>query len=348
MRLCTGLLLGLITVAATAAHGQSEVLQSPRGQGLALVATADGHRVEGPEGLPVEVPVPQGAIITGFHELSDGWIAAGWVWSEDGSRLVLLRDRAGTVEELPAPLKPEASFRTAPVLLVESGRLWGVAWLEGDGGENNAVLAARWLGDEWGLVRAVSPYTGEAQLALTGTVLGDSTSLLAWAAVVGSDDEILWSRWAAVERSWSTPRRAHPDNDVPDIVPKVAATERGPLLAWSSYDGVDYRLRVARLDEQRGWLDTGFVGGAGSLYPTLIPAGAGSAFLYLVTAPEEWAILEVGADGAVARRAATPRVAGEARPLVWLDWPEPLRFPGAGDEPAAGEPPRALVWRDRP
>lgn len=349
MRVCTGLLVGLIALGATAAYGRPKVLQSPRGQGLALLTTGEERRVEGPDGLSIQVPVPQGAVLSAFHELSDGWIAVGWEWTEDGSQLVLLRYGGGAVEELPAPGKPEAGFRSDPVPLVERGELWGVAWLEGDGGEKNAVLAARWLGDEWGLVHTVSPHTGEAQLALTGAVLSDGTGLLAWAAVVGSDDEILWSRWSAVDRDWRLPQRAHADNDVPDIVPRVTATERGALLAWSRYDGVDYRLRVARFEEQLGWLDTGFVGEAGSLYPSLIPAGEGSAFLYKVTSPEEWAVLEIGADGTVARRASTPRVAGEARPLIWLDRPDPLRFPGAGGEaPAAEEPPRALVWSEKP
>lgn len=339
-----------MTLTAVSASAQPKVMQSPAGQGYALVAGGDGFRVESPEGLGVAIEVPELAVLSAFHELEGGWIAAGHVWTEDGSQLVLLRDRAGEIEELPPPPKVELGFRRAPVPLARDGRLWGVAWLEGDGGERNAVMAARWIAGEWGPIETVSPQTGEAQLALSGVVLADGTALLVWAAVVGTDDEILWSRSeTAVDSAWTPPRRAHADNEVPDIVPKVTAVDGGALLAWSRYDGVDYRLRVARLDERLGWLDTGFVGEAGSLYPSLVPASAGAAFLYQVAAPQAWAVVELDSDGRVDRRAAMARVAGEPRPLIWLDGPEPIRFPGSGElelEPEAEA--RSLVWSEQP
>lgn len=295
---------------------QARVVQSPAGRGLALVETGAGHWIEDPGGAATSVEIPQGTLVSAFHELADGWIVVGHRWADGGNEIVLLRSKGDQIERVEPPARVPDALRTAPVPLIDNGRLAGLAWLEGDGGEKNAVMASRWTGSSWEVAETVSPMTGEAQLALSATVLDDGSSLLVWAAVSGADDEIFWSRPEGGH--WRAPARVHPDNDVPDVSPKVVTVAGDALIAWSQYDGKDYRLRVARFADG-SWIDTGFVGEEGSLFPTPFPTPGGIGFLYQTATPRSWSLLEIGAEGVTRRRAAMSRRAGETRPLVFVD-----------------------------
>ncbi|MCP4202646.1 MAG: hypothetical protein GY769_12010 [bacterium] len=334
-------LAALLTAAGPMA-AQHRVIQSPEGRGLTLVETLEGYRIEEPAGPTTAVEVSQGTTLSAFHELPGGWIAAGHRWTDAGYQLVLLRQTGGEVERLEPPAKTMEAFRMAPALLLEKGELTGLAWLEGDGGERNAVMASRWTGVSWEPVETVSPMTGEAQLALSGAVLGDGSHLLVWAAVDAGDDEVFWSRHQ--NGGWSSPAKLHPENTVPDIMPRVVAVPGGALVAWSQYDGKDYRLHLARFADG-SWIDAGIPSEEGAIHPTLFPTARGAGFLYQTATPRSWALIEIDADGRLRRRAAMSRSPGEARPLVLSDEETSVQLRFVTEVPANEVVSDELPWR---
>jgi len=338
---------------------QGKAIQSPTGRGLAWIETLEGAGVQDPSGSFAAVEIPAGTIVSAFQEFEDGWLAAGQRWTESGSDLVLLRHRAGVIELIEPPAKDSDAFRTAPVPLVErdgqlaSAELAGLAWLEGDGGENNAVMASRWTGDSFEPARVVSPWAGEAQLALSGTVLEKGLALLVWAAVDAGDDDIYWSQ-ANLTRSdgWSPPAKLHPDNEVPDLTPQLAAVPGGALVAWSHFDGTLYRLRVARFAGGE-WSDTGITSEETASRPTPFPTAGGSAGFFYQTAAPTWVLIEIDASGRLLRRAVEDRVPGETRPLVTSDETGSLgiRFvdrPAPHQEKSGGRAWHRIDWIELP
>lgn len=321
---------------------QTRVIQSPEGAGSALVETVEGYDIVDLEGARTTVDVPNGASLSAFHELFDGWIAAGTIWTDAGSELVLLRHTDGVTERLEPPRLDAAAFRIAPTPLIERGELWGVAWLEGDGGENNAVMAARWTGSAWEPFRLVSPWIGEAQLSLRGAVLDDGSALLVWAAVEAGDDEILWSH--STGEGWSPPAKLHPDNSVPDITPAVAPVAGGAIAAWSRFDGKSYRLQVARFDNG-SWTETGASSEAGAFQPTPFPTAGGAGFLFQTAAPRAWSLVEVDESGRLTRRASTDRLPEQERPQVSSDGTTSLELRFVSEAEAGGAESGPPAWR---
>jgi hypothetical protein len=327
----------------TAVRAQVEVRLSPIGdRGLALVDGPRGYRLENAAGAFQELEVPAGVGLTAVRELSDGWIVAGTILSDEQADLLLIRESEGMQTVIEAPGSRVGRSRRGPVPLVERGSLVGVAWLEGDDRERNAVRAAGWNGDSWGEAEEVSPVGDQAQLALDGAVLGDGGWLLVWAAVDGEDEEIVWSRRSAGD--WSEARRLHRDNGVPDIVPRVVGVPGGALAAWSRSDGSDYRLKLALFDGEE-WIDSGFKGERGSLFPDLVSHDTGATVLYKTVLPPTWSFLDVD-RGRIRRRAAIERV-GSQRPLIESRSGSQiiLRFPGV--LPSAGLR-GSVPWENQP
>ena len=86
------------------------------------------------------------------------------------------------------------------------------------------------------------------------------------------------------------------------------------MLAWSRYDGNDYRLVLARLDG-RSVRDERMVGEAGSLDATFTTGAEGPLLLYKATRPSGWSVLELDRAGRIKARGIveTPE---RSRPLL--------------------------------
>lgn len=323
-------LLGL----AAAPLAAGDALQATRdGESVVLFSLGGRSFVELGAGSARELPGAEGVELTSVAVVHEGWLAAGSSLNPDGERRLFLAygDDAG-YRLLPAPRGPVPAVRRLPVLLVEGGRLAGLAWLEGADGLSLSVRAAAWEGDGWGrTVRVSSPGPG-TQTALTGTVLADGSWLLAWSAFDGEDDEILWS-WRPGEE-WLPPERLSPDNTVPDITPALTASAGGALVAWSRYDGNDYRLRVARFARGR-WSDEAALGPKGSLYPSFFDGGERPCVLFRDAGAGGWTLAELTASGAVLRRT-LPVPGPDERPAVRLGrgGEARLRWPGLDRETA--------------
>jgi hypothetical protein len=320
----------LLLCFAVPALGQDEPLQAFRGgDALTLLPalSADTNaRIELPGGRALSVALPERADVSALAAIDGGWVAAGSVPDATGGRkLFLLRGNDSASRPMAEPPGQEEKQRRGPVLLVDGGRLAGMAWLEGDGDRSLSVRASLWTGKRWQTPERVSFQGPGTQIALTGAVLADGSWLLAWSAFDGQDDEIVWARrqgdaWQPVQRLTS--------NSVPDITPALTATtDGGALIAWSRFASTGYQMRVARFGRD-GWSGEHPAAAAGSLYPTFLGP---SRLLYLdAAAPRSWTVLDLDAQGRVKARASVastldrPAVAFEGN-QVRMRWPAAKR-----------------------
>ena len=242
----------------------------------------------------------------------DGHVIAG----EDlaSGDLFFLHRTGGATIDLPTPPSQTGALRSSPVLLTSNRRLEGTAWLEGSNLQDFSILASAWNGTSWEDVESVSIQKTGPQLALSATVLADGTWLVLWAGFDGSDDDIFWSR--RLDATWSEPRRLHPNNRVPDILPTVTVTGNSAQAAWSFFDGNDYRIRTAR------WTGTGWVvgqtlGGRGSGRAAFENIAGRSFLTYQTVVPQVWNLVEFDGMGSQHRTAVASPF--DERPLVLLE-----------------------------
>jgi len=284
-----------------AAVAQEDPVQAFR-EGLVLIPLGNSARIELPGGGALQVTLPERAEVSSLAATDGGWVAAGSFPDAAGrQRLFLLTGDDKGFRPLPEPPAQKGLQRRDPVLLVDGGRLAGLAWLEGDGGRSLAVRTAAWNGRKWQAPETVSLPGPGSQLALTGAVLADGSWLLAWSAFDGTADEIVWSQRTGA--SWLPVRRLSAPNAVPDITPALAATAGGgALIAWSRFDGRGYQLRMARF-ERGVWIDEHVAGPSGSLYPAFLGAPDRPLLLYLEAAARSWSVLDLDIAGKVQAKA---------------------------------------------
>ena len=347
MRLSRTICLMLVGVGLVAPVSAGEVLQSSQGVG-GLWALRDGPRtvVGSPDGHEVSIELPPGAVLNDLEPTEGGWVAVGRVPDGDrGSDLLILRESPVGADLLPVPPPGPGRYRGQPVLLVNSGRLVGLVWAEGNGHRELEIWAAPWRDGEWAIPERVSPQGPGSQLAPAATILEDGSWLVVWAAYDGTDDEIVWSRRQA--GIWSKPQRLHPDNDVPDIIPNLIAIEDGALAAWSWFDGNDYRLLTVRLANDT-WTAPEIIGGKGSGDPGLMQSAEGVWLLFKTVEPASWTVLELDRKG-TARRRATLMEKSNDRPVLFVgeDARARLRWPRLAGR-ASPEIEYVLEWQELP
>ena len=303
--------LSLLLLAGTGAvRAQTDPLQA---DGMALFQAGDQARLELRGDRVLDVALPPRGVVESLSSLGGReWIAAGSFADEDRRRLFLVTgDRTGS-RPLPEPASQTGAERRNPVLLVENGTLAGLAWLEGDSGTTLSVRAAVWDGRGWGPVETVSRPGPGSQAGLAGAVLTDGSWLLAWDAVDGEDDEIVWSQRRG--ETWAPVRPVSGDNRVPDVTPTLTPAGSGALIAWSRYDGEGYRLRTARFDGQT-WTDERPAGPTHTMRPAFVREGDRTWLVYLNARPRSWSVLELSGSGRALRRASALSALDE-RPVV--------------------------------
>jgi hypothetical protein len=314
--------LSLLLVAGTeAVHAQMTPADPIQADGMVLSQANDKARLELKGDRVLSVALPARGEVESLSSLgSREWIAAGSFADEDGRRLFLLTgDRSGS-RPLPEPSGQKGAERRSPVLLVENGTLAGLAWLEGGTGTSLSVRAAAWDGRNWGAIETVSVPGPGSQAGLTGAVLADGSWLLAWDAVDGEDDEIVWShRQGHQGAAWTPVRPVSANNHVPDVNPTLTAAGTagsGALLAWSRYNGEGYQLRTARFDGS--WKDERAAGPTHTMHPSFVRDGDHTWLVYLSGRPRSWSVLELSASGRSLRRASALSALDE-RPVVIED-----------------------------
>jgi hypothetical protein len=296
-----------------AAVAQEDQVQAAR-EGLILIPQGNSAQLELPGGGTLSVSLPDRAEVSSLAATDAGWVAAGSFPDAAGrQRLFLLAGDDRSFQPLPEPPGQTSQYRRGPMLLVDGGRLAGLAWLEGDGARSLAVRAAAWSGKTWQAPQWVSRPGPGSQLALTGAVLADGSWLLAWSAFNGTVDEIVWSQ--KVGASWLPVRRLSAPNPVPNITPALTATTGGALIAWSRFDGHGYQMRMARF-EHGAWTGEHAAGPSGSLYPSFLGAADRPRLLYLEAGPRSWSVLDMDAAGKVLAKASVAAPSRLSRPVV--------------------------------
>jgi hypothetical protein len=308
--------LSLLLLAGTGAvQAQMPQADPVQADGLVLSQVNEKARLELKGDRVLSVALPSRGEVESLSPLGGHeWIAAGSFPDEDGRQIFLMTgDRSGS-RPLPAPSGQKGVERRSPVLLVEDGTLAGLAWLEGDTGTSLSVRAAAWDGQGWGAVETVSVPGPGSQAGLTGAVLADGSWLLAWDAVDGEDDEIVWSRRQG--ETWTPVRPVSANNHVPDVTPVLTpagTAGSGALLAWSRYNGEGYQLRTARFDGS--WKDERPAGPTHTMHPSFVREGDRTWLVYQSGRPQSWSVLELSVSGRSLRRAASLSALNE-RPVV--------------------------------
>jgi hypothetical protein len=280
-----------------------------------LVPTRNGVRLQLPSGTRIPLPAPSGSTFDQAASLGNEWIVAGLAPDTQGrSEILLLTGDGQAVTRLPSPSGRTSAIRQEPLPLIEDGHLAGLLWLEGDDRQSFGVQFAEWNGEGWSAAQTVAPPGPGSQLALTAARLADGTWIASWSAFDGKDDEIVWSR-RGKDGAWSRSLRVAADNQVPDVTPALTVTRDGAFLAWSRYDGSDYRVVVSRFRGGR-WTAPATVAPAGSGFPSFEPAPGGRTWmLYRNAAPRGWTVAELDKAGRPVRQAVALTATAE-RPVV--------------------------------
>lgn len=327
--------------AATASPGAAGIgaLQAATPDGdVRIVATAEGYRYADGRATRA-LDVASGIELTSLAAVGARWYAAGVDRSGERPRLVVV-DSDGIGTRVAAGPESTEAVLALPRIAAGTDGNPVLAWLEGPDMMSLAVRASvRGGAGTWTPARDVSP--GDAsQVALSAVGLDDGSVLLAWTRHDGDDDETVWSRLA--EGTWSTPLPVAEDNDVPDITPALLARPNGRAwLAWSRYDGNDYRVVLSRFDGAT-WTEPEVVGGRGSLFPIFVRTGGADHLLHETAWPRTWTVFELSGEGDVDRTASAPKEI-LVRPLVERDEAGRISLRWPGVENASDI---ALAWSD--
>lgn len=302
------------------------------------------------DGALTPLAMPEGDVLLHKAVSSEtGRLAAGIErLARDGQAvetLVLFHETSG---RMPTPKQTHDAVTYAPTPVMERGALTGLVWIEGFAPNQTRVLAADWTGAGWSQPIAVSKFGPGTQIALDVTRLGDGSLLAVWAAYDGEDDEIVWSRKDALgDGSWSEPRPITA-NSVPDVTPTLHATQDGAVVAWSGYDGNDYRIQMSHLTDGT-WSAPSLLEGKGAVWPVFQEMDNGQAALtWRQAVPRTWMAAAVDGDKLLwTAPADQPSAQVAGRPLatakdgaVRLLWPV-----GTGNDldKATGQPSIALI-----
>ncbi|MDX1631753.1 MAG: hypothetical protein R3234_07820 [Thermoanaerobaculia bacterium] len=291
-----------------------------------------------------EIRLPSSAEPAHLRAAGPGWILSSVVRGERGSTIhLLLKDAVGELRSPPAPESRRGAEIRDPIPLIgEDSEFRGLVWLEGPDRGSMAVRGTVWNGRAWEEPRTLAAPGPGSQLALDATRLSDGSHLLVWSRFDGEDDEIAWLRTGFVGNRHEGEedreiRIVHGANTVPDITPALLPTPEGALLAWSRYDGNDYRLQLARFSGD-GWTHLGPLSDRGALLPRWQrDRDSGGILVYRDAAREGWKALRVEPGGTIRSRAFVPGPPGPTPRILETTQGDPVLVLPSGER-------RRLEW----
>lgn len=329
------LIAALSPLTATAQAVEPQVSDELQTVGLQTLYDADGSVLAWNNGRHIALPLAKGSRLGQPRTVGSRWWVSANEPHADGNRIVLIQgEGAEIVDQSVVHSAPgKALFASQPV--VDPHGLQAVMWLEGTEVRTSEVRYALRRRDAWSAPETLSPRGAGTQTALSVVTLDDGTWLATWTAFDGDDSDVLWSRYQL--GAWSAPTRLGQDNPVPDITPRLLAVDGGALVAWSRYDGHDYRLMVAHFDPTQAdhntddagpWSTPQMLGDPGTLYPEWT-AAAQPLLAFRQAVPAGWTVLRLDPQGHPQAKAHLPTQAQEAPILLpksstqltvrWLD-----------------------------
>lgn len=159
--------------------------------------------------------------------------AEAWVAYPDAGRIVCLPIGA-TGPGAPSLVAGRGAADSPPALCIGCDGLPAVAWLTRD----RDIMASAFDGRRWLPPELVSAATGRHRGIPSIGLCG--VAVVAWAESGASGFEDIFYSVRDAD-GWRSPRRAHEENDVPDIMPGVLAGTGGSFsITWKSFDGERY------------------------------------------------------------------------------------------------------------
>ena len=143
------------------------------------------------------------------------------------------------------------ALNLAPAIASGANGITWVVWTVVEGA-NSKLAYSFFNGEKWSqpkrMTSSLSSNTGPSIF-----VDGDNTPWVVWAGFDGSDDDIYFSTWN--RDKWGTPERIHADNDVPDLLPRIALSGENDLsVYWNGFADGTYQLYMSTWDEEQ-WTD---------------------------------------------------------------------------------------------
>lgn len=280
--------------------------EEPSAAAVQLVSSQGDHHLAWTDGRKMQLPVGRSAVVSPPRVDGEQWWVTAAERLPEAQQISLIAGRGEQVSRQIVVRDAADKVLFGPKPVVDAAGVQGVLWLEGTEIRQSAVRYARCRDDRCTAAKTLSPPGTGTQTALSVTVLADDSWLAVWTAYDGEDDEVLWSRFrpdATQEGgAWSTPLPIATGNRVPDITPQVLATPGGALVAWSRFDGRDYRVMVSRFDGLRladegrpattTWSEPLQVGGRGTVYPEFLPT-ATPTLAYRQAVPGGWTLVRL-------------------------------------------------------
>lgn len=318
------LLCGLFATLGFSASSADLQAADPHAMPPKVVVHQGDHHLAWVDGRHVQLPVAKASVVSSPRIQGDQWWVTATERHAEGTRISLIRGQDDKVVEQSLVREASDMVLFGPQPIVDAEGLQAVLWLEGSEIRRSEVRFASWQNGAISEPKTLSLRGIGTQTALSVTPLSDGSWLAVWTAFDGHDDEILWSRYrqdaTGGSGQWSAPAPLAANNQVPDITPRVVATEAGALVAWSRFDGRDYRVMVAHfsdkplsdktLSDKTGggqptdssvttanpWSEPLAVGGRGTVYPEFLPT-ASPTLAFRQAVPAGWTLLRLDADG---------------------------------------------------
>jgi lysophospholipase L1-like esterase len=178
-----------------------------------------------------------------------------WVAYPENDRVLVRSFSAGGLSE-PGVIAAGDGASFAPALAIGPRDLPFVTWLNNKGD----ILFSGSDGSRWSTPEIAALSRGRHR-GIPALAVGD-TAVIAWAETEnGMFEDIFYA--VRTGGRWSSPCRAHEQNDVPDILPSVVAGAHGAFsIRWKSFDGRSYVERYAGaliIPQDRGELPHGLL-----------------------------------------------------------------------------------------